>query len=166
MQLVLAIIRIRYFQCRLQLRDNGSGKRNFDQVVLDVTDDISKEELCAVLNGLSEEDWDSGAEGVPIPVGKGENEETVEGYYAAAVRTYDNLGNTLIYASNGIVIENKEPSIQFPGDLDYRYDQEYLEKAIEIDDITVTDYDVKRDRICKLWYQQYSIRYLPGNRRK
>ena len=131
------------FSVPVTVRDNGSGKRNFDQVVLDVTDDISKEELCTVLNGLSEEDWDSGAEGVPILVGKGENEETVEGYYAAAVRTYDNLGNTLIYASNGIVIENKEPSIQFPVDLDYRYDQEYLEKAIEIDDITVTDYDVK-----------------------
>ena len=131
------------FSVPVTVRDNGSGKRNFDQVVLDVTDDISKEELCTVLNGLSEEDWDSGTEGVPIPVGKGENEETIEGYYVAAVRTYDNLGNTLIYASNGIVIENKEPSIQFPADLDYRYNQEYLEKAIEIDDITVTDYDVK-----------------------
>ena len=131
------------FSVPVTVKDNGSGKRNFDQVVLDVTDDISKEELCVVLNGLSEEDWDSGTEGVPIPVGKGENEETVEGYYVAAVRTYDNLGNTLIYASNGIVIENKEPSIQFPGDLDYRYNQEYLEKTIEIDDITVTDYDVK-----------------------
>lgn len=133
----------RLFSVPVTVRDNGSGKRNFDQVVLDVNDDISKEELCAVLNGLSEEDWDSGTESVPIPVGKGENEETVEGYYVAAVRTYDNLGNTLIYASNGIVIENKEPSIQFPVDLDYRYDQEYLEKAIEIDNITVTDYDVK-----------------------
>lgn len=131
------------FSVPVTVNDEGAGKRNFDQVVLDATDDISKKELCAVLNELSEEDWDSGAEGVPIPVGKGENEETVEGYYVAAVRTYDNLGNTLIYASNGIVIENKEPSIQFPVDLDYRYNQEYLEKAIEIDDITVTDYAVK-----------------------
>ena len=131
------------FSVPITVNDEGSGKRNFDQVVLDVTDDISKEELCVALNGLSEEDWDSGTEGTPIPVGKGENEKTVAGYYVVAVRTYDNLGNTLIYASNGIVIENKEPSIQFPVDLDYRYNQEYLEKAIEIDNITVTDYDVK-----------------------
>ena len=131
------------FSVPVTVQDNGSGERNFDQVVLDVNDDISKEELCVVLNGLSEDEWKSGSEDIPIPVGKGENEETVEGYYVAAVRTYDNLGNTLIYASNGIVIENKEPSIQFPGDLDYRYNQEYLEKTIEIDDITVTDYDVK-----------------------
>lgn len=131
------------FSVPVTVNDEGSGKRNFDQVVLNVTDDISKEELCVVLNGLSEENWDNGTEGIPIPVGKGDKEKTVEGYYVAAVRTYDNLGNTLIYASNGIVIENKEPSVQFPVDLDYRYNQEYLETAIEIDNITVTDYAVK-----------------------
>ena len=131
------------FSVPVTVQDGGSGERNYDQTVLDVKDDISKEELCAVLNGLSEDDWEKGSEGVPISVGKGKNEESVEGYYVAAVRTYDNLGNTLIYGSNGIVIENKEPFIRFPDDLDHRYGQEYLNKAIEIDNIVVTDYDVK-----------------------
>ena len=131
------------FSVPVTVQDGGSGERNYDQTVLDVKDDISKEELCAVLNGLSEDDWEKGSEGVPIPVGKGKNEESVEGYYVAVVRTYDNLGNTLIYGSNGIVIENKEPFIRFPDDLDHRYGQEYLNKAIEIDNIVVTDYDVK-----------------------
>lgn len=131
------------FSVPVTVNDQGSGEKNYDQVVLDIKDDLSKEELCIVLNSLNEDEWERGSEDIPVSVGKGKNEEAVKGYYVIAVRTYDNLGNTLIYVSNGIVIENKEPSIELPADLDYKYNQKYLEKPIEIEQITVTDYDTK-----------------------
>lgn len=46
-----------------------------------------------------------------FPVGKGQNEETIDNNYLIFIRTIDNTGNCAVYVSNGMVIEQELPSI-------------------------------------------------------
>ena len=129
--------------------DNGQTKgvglnseKAWEALALKVSEDISEEKLCDVIEKTTE-GWIEGEGGnIQIPVGKGKSVDDI-GYYVVVVKTYDQLGNTMIYTSNGLVIENKEPEIIIPDLTDKKYNLKYMEdnkNTITISGITVNDY--------------------------
>lgn len=119
-----------------------NSEKAWEALALKVSEDISEEKLCDVIEKTTE-GWIEGEGGnIQIPVGKGKSVDDI-GYYVVVVKTYDQLGNTMIYTSNGLVIENKEPEIIIPDLTDKKYNLEYMkdnENTIKISGITVNDY--------------------------
>ena len=83
----------------------------------------------------TEEGWTEFS-GNEIPVGRGSTKTEIENNYVLFVRTTDKVGNTDIYASNGIVIEGNSPSIavSFNNGDEKAYYNEDLSYSILVDD--------------------------------
>lgn len=119
-----------------------NSEKAWKALALKVSEDISEEKLCDVIEKTTEGWIEGEGDNIQIPVGKGKSADDI-GYYVVVVKTYDQLGNTMIYTSNGLVIENKEPEIIIPDLTDKQYNLEYMkdnENTIKISGITVNDY--------------------------
>lgn len=119
-----------------------NSEKAWKALALKVSEDISEEKLCDVIEKTTEGWIEGEGDNIQIPVGKGKSADDI-GYYVVVVKTYDQLGNTMIYTSNGLVIENKEPEIIIPDLTNEKYNLEYMEKnkdTITISGITVNDY--------------------------
>lgn len=92
------------------------GERN-DNTAGDSSNDITPDRVREKINQIeSENAWqklDINAEGkAAIPVGAGTKEE-LENNYIVLVKTKDQVQNSEVYASNGIVIEQHTPTVHF-----------------------------------------------------
>ena len=119
-----------------------NSEKAWEALALKVSEDISEEKLCDVIEKTTEGWIEGEGDNIQIPVGKGKSADDI-GYYVVVVKTYDQLGNTMIYTSNGLVIENKEPEIIIPDLTNEKYNLQYMkdnENTIKISGITVNDY--------------------------
>lgn len=95
----------------------------------EITDnDLTAAEVNKKIKDLNDNgDW-SELKNNTIFVGSGTTKEAVEGRYAIFVKTTDKVGNTDVYVSNGMVIEQNTPSIMvemeqkeyYAGDVEYK----------------------------------------------
>lgn len=119
-----------------------SGVKDWSYYVYKVTsdDELTQENLPTAIENAS---WTAGT-GTSIPVITGANGQLdqLPGNYIVLVKVSDNVGNTAVYSSNGLVLDVTEPSItitQADGtainpDIYYKDDVDYM--------ITLTDGDV------------------------
>lgn len=119
-----------------------NSEKAWEALALKVSEDISEEKLCDVIEKTTEGWIEGEGDNIQIPVGKGKSADDI-GYYVVVVKTYDQLGNTMIYTSNGLVIDNKEPEIIIPDLTNEKYNVPYMKvnrSIITISGITVNDY--------------------------
>lgn len=96
--------------------DQGAGVKSWSYAVIDTDHSMTPDELRSKVNsGIS---WTAGKE-EPITVYEGEIPEgeidTVLENKIVLISAIDNVGNSVIYASNGVVIENYLPVITIDG---------------------------------------------------
>lgn len=150
--------------------EEGSGVRGnipWEYYVLPITDDMQTDEysLQKAMDGISDKQWIAAKDGqTSIPIGKFDeeiDEKYIEGHYIVAVRSYDNVNNSRIYTSNGLVLEDNRPEITFKENPKTYYNLEDMKKSsneftlenIEISDIA-KDGDVS-SAIKEISYQVY-----------
>ena len=150
--------------------EEGSGVRGntpWEYYVLPITEDMQTDEysLQKAMDGISDKQWIAAKDGqTSIPIGKFDEEidkKYIEGHYIVAVRSYDNVNNSKIYTSNGLVLEDNRPEITFKENPKTYYNLEDMKKSsneftlenIEISDIT-KDGDVS-SAIKEISYQVY-----------
>ncbi len=104
------------------LGTEGSGVRSIDTwqyYVLPITNDMQIDEysLQKAMDNISDNQWTVAKDGQDsVPIGQFDEEiaaEYIEGHYIVAVRSYDNVQNSKIYTSNGLVLEDNNPEITF-----------------------------------------------------
>ena len=118
------------FNADITVTDEGSGIPDADvrpqqyyvkELGSEITDeDLTSEEVKKMIEEIDQaqdpaDGWkklELSAEGkAVIPVGAAESEEAVENNYLIFIQTVDNVGNCVVYVSNGIVIERQIPTI-------------------------------------------------------
>ncbi|MEF2877294.1 MAG: carboxypeptidase-like regulatory domain-containing protein [Blautia sp.] len=119
-------------------------------VVLHISADIQEEKLCTKLSEIPDDKWTAGTgdEIKNIPIGAAENGADLEGSYIVAVKTYDRLGNSYVYTSNGMVIENRVPQITIPDQSALQYNLDYMQKndnTIKISNVNIKDYSTLKE---------------------
>lgn len=150
--------------------EEGSGVRvntPWEYYVLPITDDMQTNEysLQKAMDSISDDQWTVAKDGqTSIPIGKFDeeiDEKYIEGHYVVAVRSYDNVNNSKIYTSNGLVLEDNRPEINFKENPKAYYNLEDMKTSsntftlenIEISDIA-KDGDVS-SAIKEISYQVY-----------
>ena len=150
--------------------EEGSGVRAntpWKYYVLPITDNMQTDEysLQKAMDGISDKQWIAAKDGqTSIPIGKFDeeiDEKYIEGHYIVAVKSYDNVNNSRIYTSNGLVLEDNRPEITFKENPKTYYNLEDMKKSsneftlenIEISDIA-KDGDVS-SAIKEISYQVY-----------
>lgn len=95
----------------------GSGVKKdesenyLEYLILEINADTQKEELQTLVDNCSDP-WTQVKDG-KILLSTEQEQGLKEGHYIVAVASYDNVGNTKVYTSNGIVLENNQPDILF-----------------------------------------------------
>lgn len=150
--------------------EGGSGVRvnnPWEYYVLPITKDMqtNKYSLQKAMDKISDDQWTAAKDGqTSIPIGKFDeeiDEKYIEGHYIVVVRSYDNVNNSRIYTSNGLVLEDNRPEITFKENPKTYYNLEDMKKSsneftlenIEISDIA-KDGDVS-SAIKEISYQVY-----------
>ena len=96
--------------------DKGAGVKNWQYAVIDGDKDMTSTDLEALIypdSGESQIKWTEGTNGAEITVYEGEisSDNPVLENRIVLISATDNVGNSVIYASNGVVIENYLPVI-------------------------------------------------------
>lgn len=96
----------------VSVQDQGSGVREAYSYLLKIHDNDGTTNIADAIKdaaGSGETSWDSlqlsdgmGTVGVP---------ETEKGFYIVLAKVIDNVGNTVVYSSNGLVFEVSKPSV-------------------------------------------------------
>lgn len=119
-----------------------SGVRDWSYYVYKVTSDaeLTKETLPTAIEGVT---WTEGS-GASIPVITGDNGEleNVKGNYIVLVKVSDNVGNTAVYSSNGLVLDVTEPGITITQEDGTPIDSNVYYKGDVDYKVTLTDGDV------------------------
>lgn len=132
----------------------GYGSDNagisWNAAVIRISDDIQDKKLQTIVDegqvGNDPIDWAFSGQGSKgsVVIGKEESIQVLEGHYIILVKTFDKLNNSKIYASNGAVLDDHKPIIDFGKEsfLPY-YNLKYVgenHNVITIPEITVKDY--------------------------
>lgn len=106
------------YTVKATVTDDGAGVKNWQYAVIDGKKDMTAadlEELIYPASGESQIEWTNGINGADITVYKGDipadEVDTVLENRIVLISATDNVGNSVIYASNGVVIENYLPVI-------------------------------------------------------
>ena len=98
---------------QISVEDNESGLASAKYLIVKVDDPQTAEEQIRQLS-INYQSWDDLTGDVRIP-------GTESGYYLILVAAEDNVGNVVISASNGIVIDTSDPAIEILGIKDKVY---------------------------------------------
>ena len=104
------------YAVKATVTDKGAGVKNWQYAVIDGDKDMTSTDLEALIypdSGESQIKWTEGTNGAEITVYEGEisSDNPVLENRIVLISATDNVGNSVIYASNGVVIENYLPVI-------------------------------------------------------
>lgn len=104
------------YAVKATVTDKGAGVKNWQYAVIDGDKDMTSTDLEALIypdSGESQIKWTEGTNGAEITVYEGEisSDNSVLENRIVLISATDNVGNSVIYASNGVVIENYLPVI-------------------------------------------------------
>ena len=107
----------------IHVSDSGSGGIQWQYAVVNLKDKNKESDLQTIVDDLSDDAWSDLFTEAESEISLTADQAEGDGY-VIFVRTYDNLDNSKIYASSGIVLENRAPDIVFEqGEEPYNIDK-------------------------------------------
>lgn len=96
----------------IHVSDSESGGIQWQYAVVNLKDKNKESDLQTIVDDLSDDAWSDLSTEAESEISLTADQAKGDGY-VIFVRTYDNLDNSKIYASSGIVLENRAPDIVF-----------------------------------------------------